>query len=144
MSCQFSCVLSFICLTVLRATVTRHAFNVPIPCRNQTAPRQIVLQGVYRVPYKKSSLYRRKERYVKTYKSRNHCQRCHTSKDLTFHHLQPEKKRDRIPMLIRDEHVTLKELQEEIRGCIILCLSCHRLTHLLEDKGVVHKTRSHE
>lgn len=93
--------------------------------------------------WKKSSLYRRKERYVRHYKSMSHCNQCGTGKDLTFHHLQPDKKTDRIPMLIRNEHITLRELQEEIRGCMILCRDCHRLIHLLADKGVVQRTHDH-
>jgi hypothetical protein len=96
------------------------------------------------VAYKKSSLHRRKERYVKQYKSGAHCQKCGTAKNLTFHHLQPDLKRDRIPMLIRDEHITLRDLQEEIRGCAMLCFDCHRLIHLLENKGVDLKTHGLE
>ena len=48
---------------------------------------------------------------------------------LDFHHLDPNQKEIDVARLARNS-VSLESLKTEIRKCIVLCATCHRLVHV--------------
>jgi hypothetical protein len=65
------------------------------------------------------------------------CQKCGEDRKhvLEFHHIDPSKKEDDIPTMLRYYGFgksSIKQVEEEVDKCILLCSNCHRDFHYLE------------
>ncbi len=52
------------------------------------------------------------------------CVKCGSMENLQFHHPDPKKKGKEIVRI-----KNLKKLEEEIKGCVVLCAECHKEVH---------------
>lgn len=48
---------------------------------------------------------------------------------LEFHHKDPTEKKDGICNMTRNNRITQKELDEELKKCILVCANCHAEIH---------------
>ncbi len=55
------------------------------------------------------------------------CKFCEYDGALEFHHIDPEKKDDRVSKLIRLK--ISKDIVDEINKCALLCSNCHKMVH---------------
>ena len=70
----------------------------------------------------------RKSRYIliDKFKKGKCCPECGTTKDLVFHHTDPDAADHKISQMLS---FSLKKLKKEIKKCILICHSCHARFH---------------
>lgn len=75
--------------------------------------------------------YNRNEgrKWVQKYKRRRRCAKCKSKRGLTFHHCNPEKKKDNVSNMVR-LGLPLRVIRKEVDKCIVLCVTCHRAEHI--------------
>ena len=68
--------------------------------------------------------------FVRNIKLASGCSLCDENEPiaLDFHHLDPAEKGDRISNMTKERR-TLKDIEAEIKKCILLCSNCHRKVH---------------
>lgn len=79
--------------------------------------------------------------YINDYKKKHPCIVCGTTKDLQFHHLEPDEKIYCVSDMVK-MRCSIKTIDKEIKKCVILCKKCHEehhnenldLTKYLEEK----------
>lgn len=71
--------------------------------------------------------------FYRAVKSKCQCIICSTSDGITFHHIDPTKKKNSVSSLAR--YGTLTELVAEINKCLPLCVDCHKKAHTGHHNG---------
>ena len=98
-------------------------------------------KGTYRANCKKchseymKKKYREKKDALHEYKQELSCQKCGYNKcgaALEFHHLNSDKKDEKVSRLIANRYsLDNPDIQNEIAKCIVLCANCHHELHFL-------------
>lgn len=52
---------------------------------------------------------------------------------MDFHHLDPSQKTFSIGQCIARKDISLVQMKEEIKKCIVICSNCHRIRHFLKE-----------
>jgi len=72
----------------------------------------------------------RNREYVEKIKRQCKCKFCNEARpqSLDFHHKDPETKRAKVSLLVKDGY-SIKTIQAEIDKCEVVCANCHRVLH---------------
>lgn len=97
---------------------------------------QLKVSNQVKSEYKKDKKlkYVKLKEYIDNIKKNSKCSVCGESRWylLDFHHISKDTKISNIPDMIH-RGCTMKELNEELDKCTIVCANCHREIHYLED-----------
>lgn len=113
--------------------LVRHGYSLET-IKKEISKCDIICSNCHRTKHY-TGKYMRNKKGQKIYdiKSKSKCLHCECNniECLDFHHYSSNKK-DGIGFMIRDKNITLKQLENEIQKCIILCSNCHRTLHANE------------
>lgn len=84
---------------------------------------------------------KKSRKYIKRVKSFLYCQNCelNCNECLEFHHLKDKKF-----TIANASEKSIKTIKQEIRKCIVLCSSCHRELHFLENNKEYKNLKLHQ
>ena len=79
---------------------------------------------------RKAKAVDRNREFIEQYKKNYKCKFCSEARPqaLDFHHKDPEMKRAKVSLLVKDGY-SIKTIEAEIAKCEVICANCHRVLH---------------